>query len=305
MPNPRPLRLRVPASTSNLGPGFDAFSVALDLALDVRWSPAERNSLDRQGGMAESQLGLGQDPVLRGMRRAARLAGKPLPSGALTVSAPFPPGRGLGASGSGLVAGLLLGNRLTGGTIKQAALLDEAIGLEGNPENAVGAMLGKAHWSVRTVAGRWRHLEVPLHRDLRFLVVVPPYPLDTKRSREALPAKVALKRAVRQAQRPPALLEGLRRLDEELIRTGIQDELHVAPRLKLLTGGQAMLDFATEAGAIGATLSGAGSALLVVTRAGQVRTLEARLQARAKRLWGVTGGVIAARAHGKGAAFVR
>ena len=305
MVSPRPVRLQVPASTSNVGPGFDAFSIALDMALEVAWEPALADSLERSGGLQESVLSRVQDPLVRGMRRAARLAGKELPTGKLTISAPFPPARGLGASGAGLVAGLLLGNRLTGGGIQDATLLDEAIQLEGNPENAVGALLGGAHWSVKLDSGGWRHLPVTLHRDLRFLLVVPPYPLDTKRSRDALSSSVAIGRAMRQAQRAPVLLEGLRNLDRDLIRVGIQDELHVAPRLRLMAGGQAMLDFAMEAGALGATLSGAGSALLVVTRTGEIRNLEARLRKRVERLWGADGAVLAARMQPKGAQFLR
>ena len=305
MVSPRPVRILVPASTSNVGPGFDAFSIALDLGLRVRWEPAEKDSLVRLGGIQQSTLSRMQDPIVRGMRRAARLVGAMLPTGKLTVSAPFPPGRGLGGSGSGLVAGLLLGDRLAGGKIPREELLNEAIQLEGNPENAVGALLGGAHWSIRLHAGAWRHIPVQLHRNLRFLFVIPPYPLDTKRSREAMPTSVSIGRAVRQAHRPPALLEGLRSLDPELIRAGIQDELHVASRLKLMACGEAMLDFALKAGALGATLSGAGSALLIVTRTGEVRNLEARLRQRVNRLWGQDGTVLAARAQPKGAQFLR
>jgi len=305
MVSPRPVRLQIPASTSNVGPGFDAFSIALDMAIEVRWEAAEADSLERTGGLAESPLSRVQDPLTRGMRRAARLAGKELPTGKVTVSASFPPGRGLGASGSGLVAGLMLGNRLTGGKLEDKDLLDEAIQMEGNPENAVGAMLGGAHWSIRLESGRWRHVPVQLHNRLRFLLVVPPYPLDTRRSREALPSSVAVGRAIRQAQRTPVLLEGLRELDPELIRVGVQDELHVAPRLRLMAGGQAMVDFAMEAGALGATLSGAGSALLVLTRTGEMRDLEARLRKRVDRLWGADGTVLSARVQPKGASFLR
>ncbi len=305
MTSPRPQRLRIPASTSNVGPGFDAFSIALDLDLEVRWTPAKKSSLERSGAIAESELRMGQDPIVRGMRRAATLAAAELPSGCLSVSAPFPPGRGLGASGAGLVAGLMLGNRLTGGHLDDKVLLEEAIQLEGNPENAVGAKLGGAHWSIANGKDSWLHLPVHLHRNLRFLVVIPPYPMPTKRSREALPTSVSFQRAMRQAHRPPILLEGLRSLNADFIRLGVEDDLHVAPRLKLLTGARAILDFAYEAGALGATLSGAGSALLVISRTGAVRDLETRLRSRVQRLWGDDGMVLAARATHRGAQFMR
>ncbi len=300
---PKALLLRVPASTSNLGPGFDAFGVALNLALRVRWEPAEKLELSRRGALAESVLPVGKDPVLRGLRRAAMLVGHSAPAGRITVDASFAPGRGLGASGAGLVAGLLLGNRLCGGELEDGALLDEAIQLEGHPENATASLLGGSHWSLQDADKRWLHLPVSLHKDLRFLVVVPPYPLATQRAREVLPSSVGFARAAAQARRTPVLLEGLRQLDPQLIRCGIRDELHVDARLKQLTGARSMMDFADAAGAIATTLSGAGSALLVLTRRGQVLQLEQRLKKRVKRLWGESGDVLRAQAESKGPAF--
>ncbi|MCH2101848.1 MAG: homoserine kinase [Planctomycetes bacterium] len=300
----RALRLQVPASTSNVGPGFDCFSIAVDHFVDLRWKPGERLEIERKGALTESTLTPGRDPVLRGMRRAAALAGGKLPPGKITVESAFPPGRGLGASGAGLVGGLLLGNRLTGSKIKSENLLSEAIALEGHPENAAASMLGGAHWSVPRAKGDWIHHPVQLHKELRFLVVIPPYPLATSRAREVLPTSVSLQRAVDQARRTPLLVEGLRTLNPELIRIGIQDEIHVAPRLKLLTGAKSVLEFAEQVGAIAATLSGAGSALLILTRTGELRTLETKLQRRVKRLWGESGMVLNARVTTKAAAFV-
>lgn len=302
----RSIRIRVPLSTSNVGPGFDAFGVALNLPLEVRWTPSEETQLERAGALDESVLPLGQDPVLRGLRRAAILAGKALPKGELRVSCNLPPGRGLGASGAGLIAGLLLGDRLLGGKLDRAMLLEEAISLEGHPENVTASQLGGAHWSLSVKRGRqesWIHLPVSVHRELRFLLVIPPYPMTTQRAREVLPTSVSFARAAAQARRPPILLEGLRKLDEDCIRAGIEDDLHVSARLKQLTGMETMAKFAVAAGALGVTLSGAGSALLVLSRMGQVAALEARLAARTKRLWGEAGRVVTARVAAKGAAF--
>jgi len=300
---PSPLKLVVPASTSNVGPGFDALGIALNLVLEVAWKPGPRNRLERKGALAESVLSFGQDPVRRGMRRAAMLAGRELPTGELEVRASFPPARGLGASGAGLTAGLLLGNRLTGNRVSKEDLLQEAIQLEGHPENAAASFLGGGHWSLPGPKGGWIHLPVALHRDLRFLLVLPPYPLSTGRAREVLPVSVPFGKAVAQSRRIPALLEGLRRLDPELLRAGIEDDLHVQPRLKQLAGQKGMLAFARESGALGATLSGAGSALLVLTRSQGIAGLEKRLAGKAARLWGESGGVLRARPAARGAFF--
>jgi homoserine kinase len=301
---PKSLRVQVPASTSNVGPGFDAFGIAVNLLLEVRWEAAESTSVERTGAMQESLLAVGQDPVVRGMRRAAILAGGRLPPGRISVGAPFPPGRGLGASGAGLVAGLLLGQRLLGRELGLEVLLQEAIALEGNPENAVAALLGGAHWSLR-VEGGWRHVPGELHRDLRMLFVIPPFPLDTRRAREVLPAIVEFGDAVAQAQRAGLLREALKTLDPILLRAAMRDTLVVKPRLKLLTGVGPMIEFAEQAGALAATLSGAGSGVLVMTRRQQVADLEARLKRRAARLWGESGMVLRAAVEEKGGRVVR
>jgi homoserine kinase len=239
------------------------------------------------------------------MRRAAALANKSLPSGKIEVDSSFPPGRGLGASGAGLSGGLILGNRLLGSPLSDEVLLNEAIDLEGNPENAVASFKGGAHWSAPLDKDSYAHLPIAIHRNVRFLLVIPPYQLETKKSRGALPKSVALYRAVRQAQRPPLLLEGLRSLQPELIRAGIEDDLHVAPRLKLLKGANQLIDFAYKAGALGATISGAGSALLIVSRTGEISDLETRMRSRVKRLWGSDGIVISTAVQHKGAQFQR
>ncbi len=303
MPLPT-LNLSVPASTSNLGVGFDALGVALGLKMEICWTPSPRVSVRRNRALAESTLPTGRDPVVRGMRRAARLIGQSLPTGSLDISANFPPGRGLGASGAGMVAGLILGNRLLKGKMPATSLLKEAIALEGHPENAVAALLGGAHWSVPLEKGDWKHLQVPLHRDLRFLLVIPPYSLDTAKSRRALPEKVSFKVAAHQARRVPALLEGLKSLDAKTLKEGLTDQLHTPNRLRLLAGARPIMDTASRAGALGATLSGAGSAILVLARTGGLRKLEQVLKNKVSRLWGQKGHVLLTRPHAKGAAFL-
>ena len=299
------LHIRVPASTSNVGTGFDALGLAVNLFLDVRWEAAEVTSVSRLGPMQESLLSVGQDPIVRGMRRAAMLAGRALPPGKITVASPFPPGRGLGASGAGLVAGLLLGSRLCGGNLNRDDLLREAIELEGNPENAVAALLGGTHWSLRLADGSFAPLPAELHRELRLIFVLPPYPLDTRRAREALPPAVSFAQAALQAQRAGALLTALRTLKPDLLRAAVTDALVVEPRLKLLTGVGKMIEFAYEAGALGATLSGAGSGVLVLTRRADLEALETRLKRRVERLWGESGMVLRAAPQDEGAKIVR
>lgn len=291
---PRHIRTQVPASTSNVGCGFDALGIALSIKLRVDWWDEDANELTREGELARSELPTRRDPVLRGLRRVARRVGTKPPTGRVKVAAPFPPGCGMGASGAGLVAGLLLGRKLLGAPLSDAELLAEAIDLDGHPENVTASLLGGAHWSVPSGEGLWLRRSVPVHRELRFLLLVPPFPLDTGKARAALPTSVAFQRAVDQQRRSPILLDALHTLDPQQLSIGLDDRLHAAARLRLIPGGQPLLEATSALNPLGVTLSGAGSSLLVLVRRREAAQLRPRVERLVRRHWGAQAQVLEA-----------
>jgi homoserine kinase len=258
----------VPASTSNLGPGFDFLGLALSLHLRVHlvgpapagaheivrargtavdWPTSSDNLLFRAFDLARSRRDLGST---RGMQ--------------FEVDSEIPIARGLGSSGAAVAAGLLLGDALARHPASIDELLAWGLELEGHPDNSSAALLGGCTLSVPRPDGGLRVVAQELHPDLGFALAWPDAPLATHAARSVLPSTVRFEDAVENPRRLALLLEGLRRADPELLRLGSADRLHVAYRLPLITGAESAFVRAREAGAWLATISGSGSALIAI-----------------------------------------
>jgi homoserine kinase len=277
--------VRVPASTSNLGPGFDLLGLALGLFLDVRIRPATEPELVRSGAGADELPELDEDLVLRAFERVRARA--PF-AGAFRfeVRSEIPVGRGLGSSGAAIVAGLLLARAVSRRSIDDEELLATGVELEGHPDNVAAALLGGMTLCARTSAETWTTLAPPLAPSIGFAVAWPREPLETPRARAALPASVPFADAVENPRRLAFLLEGLRRGDPALIAWGGEERLHVRHRLPLLPGAARALAAGRAAGAWLTTLSGAGSGLLALGPRG---AMEPVAHAMAAELLAATG----------------
>jgi homoserine kinase len=257
------LEVRVPASTSNLGPGFDQLGVALDLFLDLRWTPGEpgRLTLEAPPDWPEPS----EDRLLACLRQAA---GSAL-GGHLRVHSEIPIGRGIGSSGAATAAGLLLGAALRGDLDPdREALLLVGLTAEGHPDNIGAALLGGAVASCPTEDGGLLLTRPRIHQDIEFALAWPDTPLFTPAARQVLPRNLPLADAVFNARRLTLLLAGLESGRGDWLHAGLQDRWHVPYRLPLLPGSARAMEAAHAQGAFGATLSGAGSALLALCPAG-------------------------------------
>jgi len=307
------LAVRVPGSTSNLGPGFDLLGLALDLFVDLEVRVVE--------GPAGAVALACDDPFFTtcfegalgaALRRGLELTGVVPPALEVRAVSEIPPARGLGSSGAvaagGVLLGAELGRRLGGRAPARAAVLEAAVALDGHPDNAVASLVGGCTLALRTraepVAGepaseRWRVLEQPLAPDLLLALAWPTEPLATPTARAVLGDPVPFADAVDQPRRLAALLAGLASGDAELLRHGLVDHLHEARRLPLIAGAEAALAAARDAGALGATLSGSGSALVAICRDAAVAAAAADAMGAALAARGPLGGVRVARAvHG-------
>lgn len=278
--------MRVPASTSNLGPGFDCLGLALGLGLEVRATPiaGTRHELVRSGeGLAELP-GAECDLVLASFERlgGASLSGR----FRFEVSSEIPVGRGLGSSGAAIVAGALLARSIAGLALADAELLASCVELEGHPDNVAAALCGGLTLCARTSPGEWTVLSPPLSPAVGFAVAWPAQPLETARARAVLPASVPFSHASENPRRLAFLLEGLRRGDPRLLAFGGEERLHVAHRLPLLPGAERALAAGRAAGAWLTTLSGAGSGLVAL---GPAQAMDPIAQAMAAELEAATG----------------
>ncbi len=242
--------VRVPASTSNLGAGFDCLGLALDLWLEARLDPG-----DGPARYAGTVAALDPDDDLT----ARLLAERDVLTGyRLAVRSQIPIGKGLGSSAAAIVAGLALARLALGDPLDRDVIFRGAAQEEGHPDNAGPAVYGGL------VLAAHRPTRLTLHRDLAVALAIPDAELATRAARDLLPTAVPRETAVAQAARSAALVLGLTWGDPDLIDFGMDDRLAVPHRRALIRGYDAAVRAAMDVGAYGVTISGAGSALVAV-----------------------------------------
>ncbi|HEX7394774.1 MAG TPA: homoserine kinase [Anaerolineaceae bacterium] len=281
------LTVRVPATTANLGPGFDALGLALDL-----WNTAEfftappGQALGEVAGRVFEISGEGaavlptgsSNHILRAAQFLIGRAGQPFPPGLhICCSNCIPLGSGLGSSAAACVTGLLGANGLLGNPFSLLDILQMASEIEGHPDNAGPAVLGGLVVAVME-GGQIIARKIPIF-PLAVAVVVPEFDLSTQMARVALPKQVTMPDAVFNLGRTALVVEALRTGDLELLGQVMDDRLHQPYRLKLVPGAEAAITAARQAGASAAALSGAGPGVVAFGRAEMAPAATAMLAA--------------------------
>lgn len=255
------VRVSVPATSANLGPGFDCLGLALSLRNRAVVSPAGRTQVIVHGEGAGLLPQNEENLVLQAMHHLARYAGKSLPPLQVDQENSIPVGSGLGSSAAAVVAGLLAANALLGAGLPPPLLLALATELEGHADNVAAALYG----GLTLVAGD-ESISLPI-APLQAVVVLPAVALSTQAARVALPANVPHAAAVFNLGRLGLLLQGLAKGDYALLARAMADRLHEPYRIPLIPGMEAALAAARAAGAA-ACLSGAGPSLIAFAPAG-------------------------------------
>jgi len=222
-----------------------------------------------------------RNAVYQGMMRAYARAGKTPGRLRLAIDSQIPLASGLGSSSAALVAGLTAGAELCGMGLDREEVLRQGVAVEGHPDNVVPCTLGGI--VIAALDGEkvsWARIEPP--RDLAAVVAIPDFSLPTSKSRSVLPEQVERRDAIFNAGRVGLLVAALQQGDYSLLRIGMQDRLHQPYRTTLVPGMKAVLDAATEAGALGAALSGAGPTALALVSGQGVEVADAMQQAWAK-----------------------
>ena len=273
--------VRVPATSANLGPGFDALGLALALYNEVVAEEGQGVSVRVEGEGADRLPRDGNNVVARGVKLAYEAAGRPFKGCALTCVNRIPAARGLGSSAAAWVGGLLAGNALAGAQLSREALLTLAARAEGHPDNVAAAIFGGLTVSCGTPEGVTA-VALPVPASLAWVVLVPEVTSSTAEARALLPQSVPRADAVFNVQRVALLLASLQTGRPSPLATALDDRLHQPYRLKLFPWLPGVAAAAREAGALGCVLSGAGPSLLaVVAGDGGVvaRTMETALRA--------------------------
>lgn len=251
------VNLRLPASSANLGPGFDCLSTALSLYARFSFEEKEEGLIITgcPPGMGDSE-----NLIYQSYLKAVQIFGC-APRGLwITVNSDIPPARGLGSSAACVTAGVKAASILHNVSISDEEMLLLACSIEGHPDNVAAALLGSLRisvWDEERVISR----EISVHKDIKFLALIPNFSLSTHQARSVLKDRVALKDAVFNLSRTALLVKALENGDMDLLRFSCQDKLHQPFRYPLI---QDSLDLVDAMNGLDAAccISGAGPTLL-------------------------------------------
>ncbi len=258
--------VRVPATSANLGPGFDSLGIALDLWNEAEFIPTSDKKISlRIEGEGKDKLPTGaSNAIVDAALQVYNLAGKPYHGMQIHCLNRVPLSSGLGSSSAALLTGMLGANAMIGEPFSREEILRLAIETEGHPDNVAPAMLGGLVASIihdsHVVSLRLTLTDqrAPIH----MTVVFPDFDFPTKQARAILPKQIELKDAIYNISRAVIVTEAFRLGDLNMLHEAMNDKLHQPYRIPLIPGAQAALEAGKRAGALAVALSGAGPSLI-------------------------------------------
>lgn len=263
MSSPRRARVKVPGSTANLGPGFDTLGMALSLYARIEMAEAERTDFrlygDEMNNVARDKSNL----IYKVAQMVFDEAGVAIPELEISMHSEIPLTRGLGSSASAIIGGMVAANALIGSPLDQDKIFDMATALEKHPDNVGASLFGGI------IAAAWDGSHADVIRieppeQLETLVIIPEFELATSKAREALPSSLTMGDAVYNVSRSSLLTGALACGRLDLIGAAMRDRLHQPYRAALVPGMETVLAGATDHGALGIALSGAGPTLIAL-----------------------------------------
>lgn len=263
------VQIKVPATSANLGPGFDVLGLALELFDEYTFTEVEKGFHYHLVGADAAQYGITSDEtnlVYRAFSHLCRVAGQAVPGVEVTCKSTVPICRGLGSSAAAVVAGLAGANLLLGNPLKLSELLPLATELEGHPDNVAPALFGGLVISLLDEGGSiYQQRYVLDENDLACVLAVPDFTLETKLARSVLPKEVSFKDALFNVSRVAMLIAALTRGNYAMLRESMEDRLHQPYRAALIPGFAQVKEQGYAAGAYGIAISGAGPTVLAFT----------------------------------------
>lgn len=265
------VRVRVPATTANLGSGFDCLGMALSLYLDIEMENSNHGFTFQAEGEGSAMISSGNDNLIY---KAACLvmdkAGIPPDQRGIKISIKnaIPVERGLGSSASAIIGGIMGASELFEVHLSREEILQMAFSLEGHLDNIVPALIGGFTISYKDHNHqiRWVKLDVP--HDLRAVVGIPPFTLSTEEMRKVLPKQVSLQDAVDNLSKSALLVNALQQSKWELIPEAMQDRLHQPFRMPFIKGAKNIFSEVQKSGIAGVALSGSGPTIISLVKEG-------------------------------------
>lgn len=258
-----PFSVKVPATTANLGAGFDCIGAALSLYNQFTFTLADGLKIVAYGAEADRVAVDEQNLAYQAFVRVFDRLQRPIPGVKLEINLEVPLARGLGSSATAIVGGLLGGNALAGFPLSPVEVMEMAIKIEGHPDNVVPALVGGCRLAA-THGEKWEICDIPWHSEIVPVVAIPNFELSTAEARQVLPSTYSRADAVFNIAHLALLLRGLETGNEQWIRAGLVDRIHQPYRQQLIKGYSEVEQAAVAAGAYGMVISGAGPTLLAL-----------------------------------------
>ena len=279
------VRVSVPATAANLGPGFDCLGMALGLYHRVSLWEEEGEGVDiRASGEGADALPLDQDNLIyRAVRKTLDQVGYRPRRLVLESHNDIPLAAGLGSSAAAYIAGLAAGTLLSGQRLEPDLMIRWGSEQEGHPDNVAPCVLGGFTALTSGAAAEVRYVRLDPPPGLTAQVAIPGFSLSTERARMVLPDTVDFQDAVFNQSRVGMLTAAMASGRTDMLGCAMQDRLHQPFRERLVSGLSEVLAAATTAGAAGAALSGAGPTVLALAKHTEVRTIGLRVAETWKR----------------------
>ena len=255
------IRIEVPATSANLGSGFDCLGLALTMYNQVWMEEADGVEIISRDGLSipvdESNL------IYWSAKKLYERCSRRLPGLHIEQQSDIPMARGLGSSSACIVAGLLGANRFLGSPLSMQELVNLACEIEGHPDNIAPAFLGGLVTSAME-GGRVHSISVPVSPKIHFAALIPPFELKTEVARGALPEEYSRRDAVYNLSRSALMTAALFSGSLENLRVAVQDRLHQPYRMKFIPGFETVIRMSYELGSLGTYLSGAGPSMISI-----------------------------------------
>jgi len=256
------VKVKIPATSANIGSGFDALGLAVTLYNYVfmdEYDGIQINSLDGVP-IPNDETNL----VYTTAKSLYDMCGKPFHGLRIYQENNIPMARGLGSSSACIIGGLLGANELLGNPLSRNDIVDLAAKMEGHPDNSTPALVGGLVTAVLTDCGRVHYLKQEIKHDLRFVTFIPDFELRTSIARAALPKTISHRDAVFNLSRSALMSVSLYSGNYQNLRVAAEDRLQQPYRLPLIKGAEQVFDLSYELGAYAAYISGAGSTLMAI-----------------------------------------
>ena len=270
------VKIRVPATTANLGPGFDCLGLALKMYLYLEIEEIEEGLEIKCEGEGAEKFSVGEDTLIwKSAELVFKKVGWNKSKRGLKIRAfnEIPVTRGLGSSASAIIGGIMVAARLCKIELSYQEMLNLALSLEGHMDNIVPALIGGLTIAYKTEQEeiKWTKIETPA--DLRIVLAIPDFSLNTEEMRKVLPRNVSLSKAVFNLSRTALLVNTLRNSDWEILAEAMEDKLHQPFRAPFIPGIEEMFSQIKRTGLAGVALSGSGPTVVSLTKSNAEKTI--------------------------------